>query len=90
MLSQMTPRQFREWLAKDKIEPIGTEKIAWVIAEFAAMVGNRMGLNSEPSDFVSWSKASKRKKQGKPQSMMSPNEAASVFAAAYGGVPSRS
>lgn len=79
MLDRMTHEQFQEWAAKDRIEPIGTEKICWVIAGFAATVSNQLGAESVPADFIPWAKRGKKRAV-----VMSPNDAAAAMNQAFG------
>jgi hypothetical protein len=90
MLSEMTPEQFDEYAAMDRIIPYGDEKICWVLANgFAAMV-NRLdiilkqwcGVNdlpkTTPSSFIPW----KKKKSNKKPEYVNPNQAAAIFSMA--------
>jgi len=60
MLDNMTPQQFMEWQAKDRVEPIGGRGAADILAMLAAVVANAVGVKSTsgdkltPNDFAYW------------------------------------
>lgn len=83
MLSEMTPEQMDEWDAMDRVIPIGTEKICWVLATgFAAIMdriaeamGDKNAKPVKPKSFIPWLKKSPKKKS----KYVNPNAAAAAF-----------
>lgn len=81
MLNGMTPEQFDELVAIDRIVPFGDEKICWVLAMgFAALMdriavatGDKNAKPTRPKAFIPW-----LKKKPKPK-YVSPNAAAAAF-----------
>lgn len=62
MLSQMTPKQFCEWIAKDRIEPIGHSGTQEVLALFATMIAAFLGApDVTPNQFLHWRRPEKPK-----------------------------
>jgi hypothetical protein len=82
MLSEMTPEQFDEWIAMNRIIPFGDEKICWVLAmgfaalmdRIAAATGDKNVKPVSPKQFIPWLK----KKKTKPK-YVNPNAAAAAF-----------
>lgn len=55
MLEGMTVEQFREWQAKDAIEPIGNEATRATLSLFACMVAAALGISeANPKMFMPW------------------------------------
>jgi hypothetical protein len=57
MLAAMTPEQFNEWCAKDRVEPIGDEATRQVLALLGCMVAKLGGCDDpELKWFIPWIK----------------------------------
>ena len=55
MLEQMSPQQFAEWCAKDRVEPIGHAGTHEILSQIAAMVAQFMGAEDvKPGTFKHW------------------------------------
>lgn len=55
MLDAMTPQQFDEWCAKDRIEPISQEATRHVLAMIGALLANFAGNKRvKPEHFLPW------------------------------------
>jgi len=63
MLSQMTPEQFAEWIAKDRVEPIGHEPTRQTLALLGTVVAKLGGCQEDPELrwFMPWLKKAKQK-----------------------------
>jgi hypothetical protein len=84
MLDEMTPEQMDEWAAMDRIIPIGTEKLCWVMAtgfaalmnRIAAATGSKDTPEVMPKKFIPWLNRKKKKKKPK---YVNPNAMAAAF-----------
>jgi hypothetical protein len=82
MVDGMTPEQFDELVAMDRILPFGDEKVCWILANGFAHLANTIyrawGIKdypvTNPRDFIPWKKPKKAK-----DSYMNPNQQAQVF-----------
>lgn len=90
MLSDMTPEQMEEWIAMDRIIPLGDEKLAWVLANVGAALVSRLNLlcqawgikdlkDAKPRDFIPWLKKKKAKRK-----QVNPNQAVAMVRSAVG------
>ena len=94
MLSEMTPEQFDELVAYDRVEPIGDEKICWVLASVGAAIVNRLNLlaaswgnkdlrEAKPRHFIPWA-AKRMRKQAQKEKYTSPQNMALAFSLVAG------
>lgn len=63
MLSRMTQSQFNEWVAKDRIEPIGQEATRQALAILGVTVAQLGGCKKEPELrwFMPWLKRARER-----------------------------
>ena len=61
MLDSMTPQQWIEWQAKDRIEPIGNNGACLILARIGELLAAFMGSEMRQRDFMPW--LPKQKKQ---------------------------
>lgn len=54
MLSQITPRQFAEWCAKDELEPIGMNGVCHILAKIGELIAAFVGSPARQRDFMPW------------------------------------
>ena len=60
LLDSMTPQEFDEWCAKDRVEPIGNERTRHILSMIGALLGVFAGKkDSAPEDFMPWVKVKK-------------------------------
>jgi hypothetical protein len=86
MADEMTPEQMDEWIAYDQVNPIGLEKVCWVLANGLAHIANTIYRawgckdypETNPRDLIPWMKLKKRKPK---DPYMNPNQQALVFQA---------
>lgn len=63
MLESMTPEQWREWQAKDLIEPIGHRGTHDILALFAAMVASCLGCQGITEQSFAWWREPRQEKE---------------------------
>lgn len=56
MLSEITPTQWAEWVARDRIEPIGTFAACSILAKLGELIAACMQCEAKQGDFMPWLK----------------------------------
>lgn len=54
MLENMTPKQFAEWCAKDRVEPIGTDGTNEILSQIAALIARAFGAEDVDQYTFKW------------------------------------
>jgi len=87
MLDSMTPQQFQEWCAFDRVDPIGNQGLCDTIANFAVVVCNGLGAEINQGDLMAWVKPwGTSKTSGRA---ISPNQAAAMVKGMFGNGSTR-
>lgn len=87
MLEEMDPGDLDEWEAADALdELLGQEKLYRVLALIGCAIVNSWGGHAKPGDFIPKPPADVRQNHKQSEQPVSPNQAAALFAIAYGAL----